>query len=247
MMRPKATERSGGVLAAVVVDADSARRGQTCHYLSMAGMVPHEASSVAELDDVMAAARPGLVVLDANLPGEDAFSIALRLRATCSVGIIMLTSPDQLDERVLALSAGADVCLDKPVQFREFQAHLRSLIRRLTYAGWTGSPKSRDKPPARGWSFDPTNWSLLTPNGGSVPLTNAEYRVLQALMAKPGTPSRREAIAALLGKVCGLCSDRSLDAVIARLRRKVSSCTGEGLPLKSARAVGYVFAGRVEG
>ena len=56
----------------------------------------------------------------------------------------------------------------------------------------------------------------------------------------------RENIANALGKVVGGYDDRSIDAVMARLRRKVQTATGENLPVRAVRSVGYVFAAPVE-
>ena len=77
-------------------------------------------------------------------------------------------------------------------------------------------------------------------------LTNAEYLVSQTLMAEPGKPQSRDHILAVLGRTRHGYNDRSLDAVVARLRRKVASATGEDIPIRSARGIGYVFAGRVQ-
>lgn len=230
----------------IVADAGSGQRDLICRYLCLSGMVAHAVSTGAELDAMMEAVWPDLVVIDANLPDEDGFFLAARIRAAGSVGIVMLTDSDRLDDRIMALSAGADVCIERPVHFRELEAQLCSLTRRLRAARF---PKS-DRPPARPadpcWSLNTTSWSLSSPDGKPVPLTNSEYRVLQAVMEEPGTPSTREEIASVLGKTLNGYDDRSLDAVITRLRRKVNGATGENLPLRSVRGVGYVFAGRVE-
>ena len=98
----------------------------------------------------------------------------------------------------------------------------------------------------RAWSFDAASWSLITPNGHQVPLTNSEFRVLQTLTAEPGTSVAREDIACALGKTVGSYDDRSIDAVMARLRRKVQTAAGESLPIRAVRSVGYVFAAPVE-
>ena len=229
----------------VVVEDDPDLCGSILRYLSLVGMTVKRAGSGAELDAVLAGFTPDLLVLDVNLPGEDGFSIAARLRATSKFGIVMLTARGQLDDRVLGLTAGADAYLVKPVQFRELEAVIHSLARRLHEA----QPEEKTDPREdghRAWSFDAANWALLTPNGCQVSLTNAEYRVLQTLTAEPGASVAREDIATALGKTVGGYDDRSIDAVMARLRRKVQVATGENLPIRAVRSVGYVFAAPVE-
>jgi DNA-binding response OmpR family regulator len=228
-----------------VVEDDPDLCGSIQRYLSLVGMTVKGAGSGEELDALLADFTPDLLVLDVNLPGEDGFSIAARLRSRSKVGIVMLTARGQLDDRVLGLTAGADAYLVKPVQFRELEAVIHSLARRLREAPMAEKTDSREEPP-HAWSFDAASWSLITPNGHQVPLTNAEFRVLQTLTAEPGASVAREEIANALGKVVGGYDDRSIDAVMARLRRKVQTATGENLPIRAVRSVGYVFAAPVE-
>ncbi|CAA7618450.1 Response regulator [Candidatus Terasakiella magnetica] len=229
----------------IVVEDDPDLCGSICRYLSLVGMKVERAGSGLELDAVLTHFTPDLLVLDINLPGEDGFSIAARLRTSSKMGIVMLTARGQLDDRVLGLTAGADAYLVKPVQFRELEAVIHSLTRRLRDTPRDEAPEPRDEA-IRSWSFDAGTWSLITPNGQQVPLTNAEYRVLQTLTAEPGASITREEIATALGKSVGGYDDRSIDAVMARLRRKVSTATGENLPVRAVRSIGYVFAAPVE-
>lgn len=228
----------------VVVEDDPDLCGSIVRYLSLVGMTVKRAGSGIELDAVLADFTPDLLVLDVNLPGEDGFSIASRLRAHSKVGIVMLTARGQLDDRVLGLTAGADAYLVKPVQFRELEAVIHSLTRRLREGVPEEKPEIRED--GRNWGFDSASWSLITPKGHQVPLTNAEYRVLRTLTSEPGASVTRDEIAASLGKTVGGYDDRSIDAVMARLRRKVNLATGENLPIRAVRSIGYVFAAQVD-
>ena len=228
-----------------VVEDDPDLCGSIVRYLTLVGMNITRAGSGAELDQVLTGFTPDLLVLDVNLPGEDGFSIAARLRSSSKMGIVMLTARGQLNDRVLGLTAGADAYLVKPVQFRELEAVIHSLTRRLRDAPPEEKPDRSDEA-GRAWGFDAASWSLITPAGKQVPLTNAEYRVLQVLTAEPGASVARDEIASALGKSVGGYDDRSIDAVMARLRRKVTVATGENLPIRAVRSVGYVFAALVE-
>lgn len=229
----------------IVVEDDPDLCGSIVRYLSLVGMNVKRAGSGAELDVILPTMAPDILILDVNLPGEDGFSIAARLRSSSKMGIVMLTARGQLDDRVLGLTAGADAYLVKPVQFRELEAVIHSLTRRLRDTLQDERSEPRDDS-HRVWSFDSASWSLVTPLGHQVPLTNAEYRVLQTLTAEPGASVTRDLIAASLGKTVGGYDDRSIDAVMARLRRKVNVASGENLPIRAVRSVGYVFAAEVE-
>ncbi|EME70457.1 response regulator [Paramagnetospirillum caucaseum] len=228
----------------IVVDDDPDLCRSVARYLSLVGMTVQCAGSGPELDALLPTFTPDLVVLDVNLPGEDGFSIAARLRSNSKMGIVMLTARSHLDDRVLGLVAGADAYLIKPVEFRELEATIHSLMWRLSTTNRTARQKAGEDEQAA-WGFDASTWSLITPSSHMVPLTNAEYRVLQILSADPGEPVSRESIAFALGKRVGSYDDRSIDAVMARLRRKIKTISGENLPIRAVRAVGYVFAAPV--
>jgi two-component system, OmpR family, response regulator len=74
-----------------------------------------------------------LVVLDLMLPGMSGFELCRRLRdASPTIGILLLTARDAVDDRVRGLDAGADDYLTKPFAFAELAARLRALRRRET-------------------------------------------------------------------------------------------------------------------
>lgn len=227
----------------IVVEDEADLRSSIARYLGMVGIRAREAENAHELDRLLAQEPAHVVLLDINLPGEDGFSIATRLRDSTPARIIMMTARGQIDDRVQGLNIGADAYLVKPVQFRELEAMIHSVARRMREtAGTEPAPKTNDH---GSWEFDSASWTLVTPNGGKVSLTNAEFKVIQALASNPGNSTSREEIMASLGKVMVDYEDRSIDAILARLRRKVQASTGENLPIKSARSIGYVFAGPI--
>ena len=225
----------------VIVEDDKDLAGSVVRYLSLVGMSIKAAGSGAEMDALLASFTPDILILDVNLPGEDGFSIASRLREHTNLRIIMLTARQSVDSRVLGRTAGADVYLTKPVELRELEATIHSLYRRIQQGNDHDSDAA--KPDNRScWSFDATDWSVISPNGSRVILTTSEYRVVQLLLSKPGEGVTREELGAVLGKKLNGYEDRSIDALIARLRKKIHEAAGEEIPIRTARSVGYVFA-----
>lgn len=267
------TEQAGGKMARIVVVEDDADlRDSVCRYLTLIGLEACAAGSGQELFALQVDWASAVVVLDVNLPDCDGFSVARRLRSLCpTVGIIMLTARNQVDDRVTGLTSGADSYLVKPVQLRELLAVIESLSRRLNISDSGGAPAplaalslpthpvigspqpptpSSFKPPVvpltgSPWVFEVSSWSLFTPQGVQVSLTNAEFRVLRVLVADAGHSVSRDQISEALGKAPGEQEDRSIDAILTRLRRKVREETGLPLPVKAARTVGYVFVAPV--
>ncbi|WP_426702688.1 response regulator transcription factor [Rhodanobacter sp. Col0626] len=171
-----------------------------------------------------------IVVLDVGLPDESGFSVARRLRAGSSAGIVMLTGRTENPDRVRGLSEGADAYLTKPVALDVLVATLRSLGRRLS----TSVP-----PPT--WQLTADSWCLLSPRGVSMALTLPERRILGRLMAGDGEPVSRDELIAMLTEDILDFDPHRLEMFVYRLRCKVAESCGETLPLRAVRGVGYVL------
>lgn len=115
----------------VLVDDEEDLREPVVEYLVAEGLDAVGADGGAALDRLMSEGSVAAVVLDVNMPGENGFSIARRLRAAnAALGIVMLTSKRDLVDKVVGLELGADDYLVKPFEPRELLARLRALLRR---------------------------------------------------------------------------------------------------------------------
>ena len=130
-MRDFAGERSRRI---AIVDDEGTLRDPVVDYLRLEGYYAVGASGGVELDALMPVEPVDLVILDVNMPCEDGFSIARRLRAAGPVGIVMLTAKSGLVDRVVGLEIGADDYLGKPFDLRELLVRVRSVLRRLNAA-----------------------------------------------------------------------------------------------------------------
>jgi two-component system OmpR family response regulator len=96
-----------------------------------------------------------------------------------------------------------------------------------------------------GWTLDETTRDLLGPTGQRVDLTSSEFDLLMALLRHPGQPLSR---AALLGVLRGrqwTYFDRSIDTLVARLRKKLDDGSDRPPLIRSVRGIGYVFCAAV--
>lgn len=226
-----------------VVEDEASLRADVVEYLSACGHVVVGCEDGAALDRVLAQQPPDLIILDINLPGEDGFSIAKRLREHSDVGIIMLTARGVNVDRVVGLEIGADVYLVKPIELRELEAQIRSLSRRLSVA----TPVTASVAAENGhhWIYDQLAWALVSPDGVVTKLTANERVFVSLLVERPGEPVSRAAIFKALGKREWDAGDRSVDSMVRRLRAKGGEALGRELPIEAVHGTGYAFTAPV--
>ncbi|MGK6325334.1 response regulator [Sphingomonas sp. DT-51] len=118
----------------IVVDDEPDLRDSIAAYFRLQGFDVSEAADGPSLDRLLAWGRADAILLDVNMPGEDGFSIARRLRDSTAAAIVMLTARSDLIDRVVGLELGADDYVAKPFELRELLARVRAVLRR-TRAG----------------------------------------------------------------------------------------------------------------
>jgi DNA-binding response OmpR family regulator len=189
-----------------------------------------------------------VILLDVVMPGEDGLTLARQIRARSDVGIIMLTGRDDVLDRVVGLEIGADDYIAKPFHLREVMARIKSVLRRR-------SPRP-DQAPASGgdgeiirfdgWRLDAGRRQLISPEGEDVALTTGEFDLLSAFVKHPGRVFGREVLMDLTRGRAWEAFDRTIDAQVARLRKKIEIAPKNPTLIKSVRGVGYVFTGKVD-
>jgi two-component system OmpR family response regulator len=224
-----------------IVEDEASLRADVVEYLSACGHDTVGCSDGGALDQALAQRPADIVILDVNLPGEDGFSIAKRLRDHSEIGIIMLTARNVGIDRVVGLEIGADVYLVKPVELRELEAQIRTLARRLKLSA-PCAPAAPPKSASSAWSYDVVGWMVIAPDGACVKLTANERVFMSLLVEQPGEPVSRDEIFRALGKRKWDPSDRSVDSMVRRLRAKAADVLGTDLPIEAVHGTGYAFA-----
>jgi two-component system OmpR family response regulator len=196
------------------------------------------------MDRVLADTRVSLIVLDRMLPGEDGLSICRRLRASSDIPIIILTAQGDEIERIVGLEMGADDYIAKPFNPRELLARIRAVLRRRddAIAAVTG-PKHSYR--FAGWMLDGPMRRLYDPMGSRVELTGAEFDLLLVFCERPGRALSRDQIIELTQGREAAPSERSVDILVSRLRRKLERDPRDPEMLQTIRSSGYLFSPEV--
>ena len=230
----------------LVVEDDPGLRMLLLRTLRENGMEAEGAQDGVAMWSLLEAGDFDLILLDLMLPGVGGLDLCRAVRARASTPIIIVSARgDELD-RVLGLELGADDYLSKPVSHKELLARVRAVLRRPPLAPEAGRP-SRDVLRFAGWSLDRRARTLRSPVGERVELSGAEHDLLVSFAENPQRVIGRERLLELSrSRVIGDSSDRSVDVLVSRLRRKLGD--GEaGEPLiRTVRGVGYLLSASVE-
>lgn len=183
--------------------------------------------------------RPDLVVLDLNLPGMDGLDICRMLRHKSDVPIIMLTARVGEVDRLIGLELGADDYITKPFSPRELVARVRAVLRRVR-----GGVHQPGVIRAGDLEID-LRGHRVARAGQPVRLSRTEFNLLAILAQHPGQTFTR---AQLLDRIHGIAYegfDRSIDAHIKNLRRKLEVDPSDPCYVFTVYGIGYRFADEV--
>ena len=214
-----------------ICEDDDELRGLLRGALESEGMIVRATTSGHEAVRAFAERPPDLVVLDIGLPDADGRDVcqALRARGMASP-VLFLTARDALTDRLSGFHVGGDDYLTKPFAVAELLVRVVALLRRSEPAA---------PPGAALLVLDPAAHAVVGP-GATVALTPTEFRLLAALAAQPGAVVRRSTLVATAWPDGARVSDNTLDAFLARIRRKLRKA-GVPTAIDTARGVGYVL------
>lgn len=232
----------------LVVDDDADITQLLSAYLQRYRFNTCTAHDAASMRQVLQHTPVDLVVLDLMLPGTDGMALAQELRAQTRLPIIMLTARTSAFDRILGLENGADDYLTKPFEPRELVARIQSVLRRCGLSHGQATPTVASAGVVRfdGWQLDRARRHLQSPTGTVVPLSDAEYRLLNTFLSKPHALFTRDQ---LLEQARGRGVDqldRSIDLLVSRLRHKLATPEGCATSpvIKTVRGAGYMFTAR---
>jgi DNA-binding response OmpR family regulator len=233
---------AGANVEILVVDDESEIRTLLRRCFEREGFGVVEAKDGAELRACIEQHPINLITLDLTLGGEDGLELAREIRAKCNVPIIMISGKGDTIDRVVGLELGADDYITKPFQLREVLARVRAVLRRYAPAD---TPSAVASPHER-YAFEDMVLDLsrreLTRGAGTLlELTTAELNLLEIFVRRPHRVLSRDNIMDLLKGHQWSPVDRSIDALVGRLRKKIEPHPDLPRLIKTVRGVGYAF------
>jgi len=219
----------------LVVEDDKMIRDLVGIYLKKANYDVVDACDGEEAKEVFLAEHPCLVILDLMLPklsGED-FCKWVREQERNEVSVIMLSAKARTEDKINGLKIGADDYLVKPFDPEELLAHVEAVLRRtgqfcqkIVYDGLCIKPRKGEV-----ILFD----KILE-------LTKHEFNILYHFMEHPNVVmSRQDLIEQLYPYADKIVLDRTIDAHIKKLRKKIEENPAEPKRIQTVRGMGYKF------
>ncbi len=177
-----------------------------------------------------------LILLDIGISNVNGFELLKRLRLNNKTPLMILSSHDDLFDKIYALELGADDYFIKPVNLREVVARINSIIRRTDII----QSLQRNKV----LNINDISLCLSTREGhccgGALNLTRYEFEVLYLLLLNVGEVVSKDRISEYIHGRAVDYYDRSIDMHISNIRKKIAKFVG-GQKIKTMRGAGYIF------
>ncbi len=230
----------------LVVDDHRDIREPLARYLEEHNVRVTAADSSAAARSALRAAAVDLVVLDIMMPGEDGLDLCRHLRATTRIPVILLTAMVEDTDRIVGLEVGADDYVTKPFNPRELLARIKAVLRRTQSLPPGREPRAPKTYRFDRWTLDTGGRELVDEDGVVTPLSTGEFRLLTALLERPGMVLSRDQLLDLTRGRRAAAFDRAVDNQVSRLRRKLERDPARPRLIATVWGGGYRFAGKVE-
>lgn len=230
----------------LVVDDDPRIRQMLTRYFEGEGYAVSTASDGQEMRSQLKQKEIDIILLDLSLPGgQDGFDLAREIRTQSDIPIMMLTGRDDVLDRIIGIEIGADDYIAKPFHLREVHARLKSILRRRLPAAPKNEESQEKIVRFEGWVLNLSRRQLQSGNGSEVELTTGEFDMLATFVQHPGRVLTRDFLMDSTRSRRLEAFDRTIDAQIVRLRRKIETDAKHPQLIKAVRGVGYIFTGKI--
>ncbi len=224
----------------VVIEDDPVTRARLVAYLRQQHHRVSEAENAPRAAQLLDRDPAELLIVDINLEGKDGLEITREQRAVSDVGIILLTARTDHVDRIVGLELGADDYITKPFDPRELIARVKNLLRRVA-EGRAARAIPEQALHFGGCSLDTAARRFFAADGAEIALTRAEFDLLRAFAAAPGTVlSRARLMQATTRRDLG-AEDRTIDVLVGRLRRKLAALPQRPATITTVHGEGYLF------
>jgi DNA-binding response OmpR family regulator len=188
-----------------------------------------------------------VVLLDIRIPGKDGLALTREIRSRSDMGIILVSQKKEDVDKIVGLEMGADDYVTKPYNPRELLVRVKNLLHRLKAGAAQESGKMEGSREASfgDWTLNLGRRLLVSKGEEQVQLTEGEFKLLSILLQHAGSVLNRDQIMNRMDRRDWFPTDRTIDVLIARIRKKLGDDRQQPLYINTARGTGYIFVAEV--
>jgi len=206
-------------------------------YFAKEGYITYIANDGLDALQVVRERKPNLMVLDLMLPGLDGLDVCRKIRKDNDIPIIMLTARDEESDRLIGLEIGADDYVTKPFSPKEVIARAKVILRRAN------KEVVRSEPIKAGTLIIDLERHQITNGHQIIDVTPTEFKIMELLAGNIGKVYSRLQIVEQTQEYSFEGYERTIDAHIKNLRRKIETNPKEPQYIQTVYGIGYKFAG----
>ena len=203
-------------------------------YLQQAGYSTVTANNGRSAIHMFETEKPEAALIDVMMPELDGFEVVKKIRSISAIPIILLTARSDETDKIVGLELGADDYVTKPFSPREVVARLKAIMRR----GNQNQQEKTSKITINAITADKNTRSVMR-DDSHILLTKTEFDILITLMESPEQVFTRDQI---IDRVLGYTYEgfeRTIDAHVRNLRKKIEPDANNPVYIKTVFGVGY--------
>ena len=199
-----------------IVDDEASMRDALVALLAENQFDPVPMANISEYRESEQSTALDLVLIDLQLRDESGLALAMDIRKSKGLPIVMLSGRGDETDKMVGLEIGADDYLLKPFNPRELVARIRAVLRR---APDKGAVKAKPKPNTfAGWTLNEEQSEITRTDGLVVTLSAGELSILKVFVEHAGEVLSRDDLMQHSRGRDTLAFERTIDNVISRLR-----------------------------
>lgn len=215
-------------------------------YLTEEQFNVHRVETAQEGEMALSSFQPDILLLDLMLPDATGTELCSQFRRQTHIPIIVISMKTSVNDRIQAISSGADDYLCKPFSMHELMARMNAVLRRASHQlkplSFSPKPSSAHvaTAPYLGLSLDLERRTIVL-NGEHIETTFSEYEIMKLFYQNPGRVFSREELINAVRGIDSFINDRAIDVHVTNLRRKLEKNPKEPVFIKTVWGVGYKF------
>lgn len=229
----------------LILEDDIDLRSEICEAIEDDGFRAFGVGTIKSFRTEFARSNPDFILMDMGLPDGKGSQVIREIREKSNVGILVLSGRRDEADRIIALEYGADDFVVKPCSPREILARINAILRRTTPESGNSRSSDPKNMEFQGYVLNLAAMELRNPEGEVIPLTTAEFELLNVFIRRPQRVLSRQQLTDLMHGEGWSGYDRAIDGLVSRLRKKIPGNCNESQPLKTIHGTGYIFAANI--